>query len=111
MSENSNNSLSSNFLQNNVDTTLLVQFFSAITALDINEKRKIRLPLKEYHFVTKSFESSHPYTNTIDTNQFVSFPGAEFIEIKFSSQTSLDPRTDYVVLYKNNLSGNITVYI
>ena len=73
--DTSNHVLSSHFLQNTIDNSLLVQLYAAICELDINEYRKIRLPLKEYHYVTKTFESVHPYTSGIDSYSLVEFPG------------------------------------
>ena len=77
--DTSNYVLSSHFLQNTIDKTLLVQLYAAICELDINEKRRIRLPLKEYHYVTKTFESVHPYTSGIDSYSLVEFPGIYMI--------------------------------
>jgi hypothetical protein len=77
--DTTNHVLSSHFLQNTIDNTLLVQLYAAICDLDINEKRKIRLPLKEYHYVTKTFESVHPYASGIDSYTLVEFPGIYII--------------------------------
>ena len=107
--QNYNHGLSSAFLQENIDISLLVKLFSAISELDINEKRKIRLPLKEYHFITKTFESAHPLTSATDSYTLIDFPGAESVEIKFSSQSSLDNRSEHVMFYKNSNYGTITI--
>lgn len=57
-----------------------------------------------------ALESNHPYDNSMNEKWEISYPNAESIDLKFSSNTEVESNFDYIYIYdeNNSLVGTYT---
>lgn len=89
------------FIKENIGTEKLMQLFTFINLATISDTRPVLRSKIEQQFVTKTFESDHPYHDSVNSYETVSFPGAESIMLEFDERCATEIDTDYVKFYRD----------
>ncbi|OQS03916.1 HECT E3 ubiquitin ligase, partial [Thraustotheca clavata] len=57
--------------------------------------------------IKKSFESTHPYRESLDIYETISFPHAKSLRVIFSSATRTEKDCDYIIFYKDKVDREL----
>jgi hypothetical protein len=84
----------------------LFHLFEELLSIDITDPRPSFEPLEIIVDEEKHFESEHPYPDSKELTESISFEGADKLEIVFDSQSRTEDGCDFVQFFEDNSRKN-----